>query len=333
MGGTPITILDSVNGIGTGSWAEDTIVFSNNVSLYRVPASGGEPESLAIPDAEKGEGGFNSPEFLPGGNAVLFNIWLGGTSYQTAVLSLETGERRVLLEGGRDAHYAPSGHLIYELFGTGTLMAVPFDLGRLEIVGDSVPILQGVRQAPTGAVDYNFSGEGTLVYVPTGASAERRLVWVDRQGKAEFLAAPPRSYDDPRLSPDGLKVALQVEAGSDLWIYNIARDTLRRLTFEESGDTPLWTPDGKRVTFQKREGGLTSLFWKASDGSGAEELLRESGNLEFPLSWSPDGRVLAFHTDQPQLIEGRLLRRECDRSKEDHGQNTDKLRHGIDSWR
>jgi len=299
LGGTPITLLDGQTGRGAGSWAEDTIVFSTGVSLYRVSAAGGEPDSLAIPDAEKGESGFTSPRILPGGKAVLFSIWLGDASYQTAVLSLETGERKVLLEGGRDAHYAPTGHLVYELFGTGTLMAVPFDLGSLEIVGDSVPILQGVRQAPTGWVNYSFSGEGTLVYVPAGPSGERRLAWVDRQGKAEFLAAPPRLYDDPRLSPDGLEVVLQVEAPSDIWIYDIARDTLRRLTFEGSGDTPLWTPDGKRVTFGASEGGLRNLFWKASDGSGPEERLRESEFVELPVSWSPDGRVLAFHSEHP----------------------------------
>ena len=190
MGGTPITLCDTGTGFGGGSWAEDTIVFSQgtgaNVGLYQVSANGGEPVILALPDAEKGEFSYLQPEILPGGKAVLFTIGLGGNRLQTAVLSLKTGERKVLLDGARDAHYAPTGHLVYELSGTGTLMAVPFDLGRLEIAGNSVPILQGVRQAPNGWVDYSFSSDGTLVYVPGDSGAGQfRLVWVDRQGAVE----------------------------------------------------------------------------------------------------------------------------------------------------
>jgi len=303
MGGTPITLLDTDQEGLTGSWAEGTIVFSqgplgpgSRIDLYQVSAAGGEPESLAVPITEKGERRYFDPEILPGGKAVLFTIRLDDNSYQTAVLSLETGERKVLLEGGRQAHYTPTGHLVYELFGTGTLMAVPFDLGRLETAGDSVPILQGVRQTPNGWADYAFSGEGTLVYVPGGEGVERRLVWVDRQGKAEFLAAPPRPYDDPRLSPDGLKIALQVEVPDDAWIYDIARDTLSRLTFE-GGNLPLWTPDGKWVTFAA--GNPPNLFWKSSDGSEAEQRLRENAYVEWPQSWSPDGRALAFVSEHP----------------------------------
>jgi len=303
MGGTPITLLDTTQAGWSGSWAEDTIVFSQGPAtsgrwdLYQVSPNGGEPESLAIPDVERGERQYASPEILPGGKAVLFSIWLGGTSFQTAVLSLETGERKVLLEEGTDSHYAPTGHLVYELSGIGTLMAVPFDLGRLEITGDSVPILQGVRQAALGWADYSFSGNGTLVYVPGGSEEGlSRLVWVVRQGAVEPLGAPPHVYRHPRLSPDGEQIAVSIQEDStDIWVYDIARQTLTRLSFEGANQQPLWTPDGKRVTFRSNRAGPDNLFWKPADGSGEAERLTTSEFRQNPGSWSPDGQFLAFH--------------------------------------
>ena len=302
MGGTPITLSDISTRVLSGSWVEDTIVFSqgsgSTSDLYQVSANGGEPEILAVPDAEKGERQYFSPEILPGGKAVLFTIFLGGRNYQTAVLSLETGERKVLLEGSRDARYAPTGHLVYELYGTGTLMAVPFDLGRLEIAGDSVPILQGVRQALNGWVDYSFSSDGTLVYVPGGSGAGQfRLVWVDRQGAVEPMGAPPHNYRAPRLSPDGGRVAVTItDTSTDIWVYNIVRQTLTRLTFEGDNQQPQWTPDGKRVMWRsEREGVPGNLFWKLADGTGAVERLTTSEFRQNPGSWSPDGQFLAFY--------------------------------------
>ena len=210
MGGTPITLLDTTTGGLSGSWVEDTIVFAQGpgggTDLYQVSANGGEPESLAIPDAEKGERQYFSPEILPGGKAVLFTIFLGGNSFQTAVLSLETGERKVLLEGGRDAHYAPTGHLVYELYGTGTLMAAPFDLGRLEIAGASVPILQGVRQAPNGWVDYSFSSDGTW-------SMSRGVPGPDNLGWSGWIARESSSQWGHLRTTTGLPVFLPMGGG------------------------------------------------------------------------------------------------------------------------
>ena len=232
IGGAAIALCDATRGRG-GSWAENTIVFAasseSGLGLHRVSAAGGEPQILAIPDPDKGELQYLAPQILPGGKAVLFTIRGGGENFQTAVLSLETAEKKIVVRGSRAAHYAPSGHLVYEVALTESLMAVPFDPVRLEVTGDPAPVLEGVRHSDSGLVDYAFSGEGTLVYVPE-EGAERRLVWVDREGKAEFLAAPLQPYDEPSLSPDGQKVAVQVR--SNVWVYDIARTTLTPLNFE-----------------------------------------------------------------------------------------------------
>ena len=293
MGGTSITLSEALNPGRSGSWAEDTIVFTSAGSLYRISASGGETEALATPDLEKGEV-YDSPEILPGGKALLFTIW-ASTGSQIALLSLETGEQKVLL-AGRQAHYAPTGHLVYALSDIGTLMAAPFDLATLEVTGDSVPLLQEVRQSSPGFVDYSFSSNGTLVYVPVGDSAGAyTLAWVDREGAVEPLGAPPRSYYSPRLSPDGQRLAVRIGPPNDIWVFDISRKTLTRLTFEGEDDLPIWTPDGKRVTWRSARAGRENLFWKLADGSGPPERLTTDDLRQNPSSWSPDGQFLAFH--------------------------------------
>ena len=185
-------------------------------------------------------------------------------------------------------------------------MVVPFDLAALEVTGDSVPVLQGVRQQTVGSVDYAISDNGTLVYVPSTSTGglNRTLVWVDRQGLATPLIEDRQAYRRPRLSPDGQRVAVAVQtvsvssvANTDIWIYNIGRGTRMRLTVEGGNASPVWTPDGTRVTFSSIRDGPQDLYWKPADGSGQAELLlnMNSQNNLVPTSWSPDGESLAFY--------------------------------------
>ena len=166
-GGAPITLCDApTEQLRTGSWgSEGAIVFSaaaeGGVGLYRVSSLGGEPELLAAPNPDQGEDRYFAPHILPDGENVLFSIFNPtGITYQIAVLSLETKEQKTLLADGRQAHYLPTGHLVYELNGTGNLMAAPFDLATLEVTGEPVPIIEGVRQSTGASVDYAVSEEG-----------------------------------------------------------------------------------------------------------------------------------------------------------------------------
>ena len=301
LGGPPVTLFPTGGGAPRGaSWgADDTIILGRNASgtgLFRGPAAGGDLEVLTTPDAEQGEINHWWPEILPGGDTVLFTIVKGpGTeNMEIAVLDLATREQKVLVRGGSNPQYALTGHIIYGV--DETLRAVPFDLDRLEVTGEPVPVLESVMTDLSGAVEFSLSADGSLVYVagdPQGGVLSS-LVWVDRQGAVEPLGAPPHPYRSPRLSPDGQRVALRIgppNADSHIWIYELTRGTLTRLTFERSV-APTWMPDGTRVTFGSgvvaNPGGL---FWKPADGSGVAEQLLASGR---PGSWSPDGRVLAF---------------------------------------
>jgi Tol biopolymer transport system component len=180
------------------------------------------------------------------------------------------------------------------------LLAVPFDVDRLEVTGSPVPLLEGVQVIRDDFAQFTFASDGSLVFLPGGVPAERRLVWVDRQGRFEPLAAPPRNYLPPRISPDGRQLAVTIaEDSTDVWVYDMIRHTLTRLTFEGINNLPLWTPDGKRVTFSSTRAGSTNLFWKPADGSGAAERLTTSEYTQIPQSWSPDGQVLGFHELHP----------------------------------
>jgi len=302
LAGGAATSLCDAPAIGEGTWGPgDKIVFSTSdpvagESLYEVSAAGGACTTLISGDAPSA---YSNPQILPGGKAVLFSIWDRGSRNQIAVLRLDTGEQKVLLEGGGQAKYLPTGHLVYRERPAGNLMAVPFDLTTLEPLGAPVPILERFRQSFPGMGDYAISDNGTLIYVPsTSTGGLRTLVWVDRKGQEEPLAAEPQGYESPRVSPDGSRLALAVNDGgdTDIWIYDLEREILTRLSFDPAEDHyPVWTPDGQRILFDSgRFGGGHNLLWKAADGTGQVERLTTGQNNQTAHSFSPDGKRLVF---------------------------------------
>ena len=265
-----------------------------------VSSGGGTPQVATTP--KEGEHHWLL-EALLGGKAILIKVSaLDAASFEDAsigVFSLETGEYRALIEGAALARYAPTGHLIYAGTGAekGALLAVPFDLGRLEVTGPPVRVVQGVWGGGLGV--FALSENGTLAYVPGSGTKERTFVWVNRQGEIQPAADVPNLYEDFRISPDGQRIATGIfrEGDWDIWVYDITRGTLTRLTLAASDEgLPVWTPDGRRVTFASNRDGQFNLYSKPADGSGPAERLTESEDVQIPQSWSPDGRVLAFIT-------------------------------------
>ena len=310
--GGPSITLASLDGASRGAtWApDDTIIFATSnpaTGLQRVSAAGGTPEVLTRPDHAQGEADHLWPEILPGGRAVLFTITsqTGGLdAAQVAVRDLRTGTQKVLLRGGSHGHYVASGHLVY--VAAGTLRAIPFDPNRLETHGTAVPVLPRLAVTSTGAGDFAVAADGTLVYVDAPGSLAanaRTLVWVDRTGKEEPVAAPPRAYEHPRLSPDGTRVALSSsDQENDIWIWDLGRATLTRLTLDPGQDQfPLWTPDGRRIIFSSNRDGQPNLWWQAADGTGAAERLTTSSNAQFLNGITPDGTAVVFNETTPTM--------------------------------
>jgi serine/threonine-protein kinase len=290
-GASAVTLGNSGFPAGASWGSQGIIVFVPNLGLLQqVSDSGGAPQRLTTRH-DKGETIQFWPDFLPGSKAVVF-AYRGAGEGGIAAWTLGTGERRNLIQGGSSPAYAPSGHLVYAQGGS--LMAVPFDPERLEVKGAAVPVVEGVLS--TGLIvnaQYSLSATGSLVYVSGSAQAlQSKLVWVSRNGAEQPLAAPVRNYGYPRLSPDGHRVAVVSEP--QIWLYDLARDTLSRFTFEGRDSLPVWTPDGKRIAFMSNRNGTNNIYWQRADGSGGLERLTNSEYNNAPLSFSPDGQVLAF---------------------------------------
>jgi hypothetical protein len=302
-GGPPLTIAQLPQNVTTQgvTWgADDTIILGSataNAGLFRVAAGGGSPESLTKPNAQDGEASHRLPEILPGGQAVVFTVHPTDNQLEharIALLDLRTGARKILVQGGTHPQYVPTGHLVYA--SSGTLRAVRFDLDRLEVRGNPIAVLEGVVTKGGGSTSFSVSPTGTLTYIAGGSDAARTLVWVDRQGREEPTRVPPRAYAYARLSPDGTRVALDVrEEMNDIWIWDLARETLTRLTFDPGLNRgPIWTPDGRRVAFSAARDGREAIYWQPADGSGTAERLTQGEDVQLPDSFSPDGTKLLF---------------------------------------
>ena len=261
---------------------------------------------LIIP-TEEGKRLFG-PRLLPDGDSLLFSMGPEGRfdDDQIVVQSLSTGERKVLVSGGSDARYLPTGHLVYAL-GDG-LLAVRFDLETLSVAGGAVPLVQGVRRAngtQTGAANYGVSNDGTLVYIAgSGGTFTTKLLWMDREGGEEIIELEDGDYSVPKISPDNNRLVFESEdsvGNSDIWTYNVALGIPTRLTFEPGfNERPHWTPDGQRIVYSlSQDGG--GLFSRAADGTGQLERLTTSEGSEehIPAAVAADGSEVIYLTDGP----------------------------------
>jgi serine/threonine-protein kinase len=310
-GGPAITLCKYPGTPRGATWGTtDTIVFATNdaaTGLFRVGAAGGEPTMLTKPDPQKGEQDHLFPSMLPGDRAVLFTVSpVGGLVENSlvAVLDLATGQTKTVIRGGSHAIYLDTGHLL-DASG-GSLLAVRFDPDNLTVSGDPVPVVEHVRTLNSGASQFDVSRTGTLVYISGDAdgvaSVTRSLVWVDRSGREQKIAAPGRSYAMPRLSPDGKRAALDLrDQANDIWIWEFERETLTKLTSNPGSDAwPIWTPDGTHIVFASTRDGLgPNLFWQRADFTGDAERLTTNANPVNPHSFSPDGKNLIVQEQIP----------------------------------
>jgi Tol biopolymer transport system component len=301
-GGPPQNICDVVNGRG-GAWGKNgVIVFTPSATqpLFQVPATGGTPEPASKMNFDKSENSHRWPSFLPDGKHFLY--WArnsrGAQQHVLYVGELGSLQAKPLMKSESMAVYA-SGYLLF--MRDQTLMAQPFDPRRIELSGDPAPIAEHVAiNGGTGRPLFAASDTGALVYQSGEVTGGWDLLWLTRDGKKTGSVAQADRYFNPALSPDGTRLAVTIFSGlqgtGDIWVFDLKRGTNTRLTFGPAlQQTPVWTPDGKTIFYSSNGKSPPHVYAKAADGSGSERAVSEGNDLvEFPWSFSPDGRYLAY---------------------------------------
>ena len=302
IAGGPAQPLATSREMRNANWTNDGRIMwaGQDGTLVSVPTAGGDATVLFKAD---GNLTTSAQQLLPGpGNSVLLTLTEGRSlvNAEIVVVKLGTGEKKTVQANATVGRLLPSGHLVF--VRGGALWAAPFDSDRLEVVGTAVPVVQGVRVELGGNVQFDVADDGTLAYVPgTVQGSDRSLAFVGRDGaQPEALKIPARDYRTVALSPDQTRVAAQIGEGddADVWVAEIARGTLTRVTREPGFDgSPMWGQDGKSIVFASRRDGRWTLQSRAADGTGDTTLITTfdaSVTNAVPYSWSPDGSTLLF---------------------------------------
>jgi serine/threonine-protein kinase len=312
-GGTPVTICAANNPSGL-RWEPQGILFGQSgKGIFRVQANGGEPQKVVSSTADEIA---SAAETLPDDRGVLFSIRKASESWDVGnvMVQTSTGERKTLVHDGSDGRYDGAGHLLYAL--SGVVMAVPFDLDRLEIFGTPVPAIEGVMHQLGGQVSgiaqFSVAPNGTVAYVPGPAKivddGGLTLAMFDEKGGIESLDMAQGIYRAPRVSPDGRTVVFEAGADTDtqVWVQDLtAKTAMRRLTFGGHNRAPVWSSDSQWIAFQSDREGDAGIFRQRADGSGVAERMTkpESGVRHWPQSWSPDGAYLLFSVEKDKTFE------------------------------
>jgi Tol biopolymer transport system component len=299
QGGVPVTLGRAGHLSMGGSWGEDGAIVEAThplSELTRVPASGGDPQRLTR--LGSGEATHRWPQVLPGGKAVLFTAAASFSDMDNAnidAVDLRTGAVKLVLRGGYYGRFLPTGHLVY-VHG-GALFGVPFDPGRLEVRGSPIRLLDDLAANSSRGGQFAFSsgpsGTGMLVYL-AGKPADQRwsISWLGRSGKLQPLISAPNTYYNPAFSPDGRRLAFDAGStnGLDIFVYDLVRENMLRLTVDGTSDRPIWTLDGAHIIYHSS----ASLWSIRADGAQRPQWILNTKPGVIPWSLSPDGRQLAY---------------------------------------
>jgi serine/threonine protein kinase len=311
-GGPAQNVCEVTNPIGGGSWSRDGIMlFSSAGIIYQVDAAGGQPKAITEHDKSKQETDHLGPNFLPDGRHFLFlavgsdsGIYLG---------TLDSKDRTRLLAAESKPLYVEPGYILFNR--ANTVFAQPFDAKKLALTGEPIRVADNVPTIPVGpnanpnlnrSAAFAASQTGVLAFrvsqsaqgQTVGAEEQRSLFWFDRTGGRSAAIGPAGAYAGVDISPDGKRFAVHRHegAGGDNWVYDLSQGRLQRITFDttQENQSPIWSPDGKRIAFASSRNNKFAIYAKLADGTGADELMTESDAPKTPMSWSPDGKWIVY---------------------------------------
>jgi serine/threonine protein kinase/Tol biopolymer transport system component len=303
QGGPPQTVCDVGGNNYGGTWnAEGVILLSSSATngVQRVSASGGVPTQVTTLDKTQQETRHGSPRFLPDGRHFLYHVQKGGPeTWAVYVGSLDSADRKMLLQSELSAEFAPPNLLLF--VRGNALFAQRVDLKTFALTGEPLLLAGAVGGAANGRPGFHTSNSGVLVYSKgSDSGAGRQLSWVDHSGNRTGPLGPPVNTTTLRLSADGKRIAFSDTSSggaNDIWIHDVDRDLRTRLTTDPaSDDNPVWSPDGSQVIFNSTRDGVSGLYQKPANGATPERLLYKSepGSLLAVRDWSDDGRFVLF---------------------------------------
>jgi Tol biopolymer transport system component len=306
-GGNPITLLENINGgrWGFGTWLDDgTIIFSvlGTPGLQQISADGGTAQTLTSVDRAANEESHRTPVLVAGTRSVIFTVGLGPTRKpRIDAVTVDSGERRAVVENARTLAYLKSGHLLFQR--DDAILLAPFDVNRLALTGPAVPLVDEPRRdgtplAPGTVAQMAVSLNGTLAYVGVAAQDGGIVGVVRRDGTFTPLPIPGSRFTRPQVSKDGRSVAVEVDragaAETEVHIHDVIRGTTTRLTQEGSDRAPSWHPNSRELAVFSERQDARGIFLKSLSGSGRLLVPHAVGTNQRNMSWSPDARLLAY---------------------------------------
>ncbi len=287
-----------------GSWGKDgVILFTPDAwsGLYRLPSSGGTPVLVTKPDPSQGQVSHRWPVFLPDGRHFLYlGCNFSGRLDKNMIFvgSLDSDEKKVIANASTNAIYADPGYLVY--WRDNALVAQRFDLRSYSLAGEPRIVSDAVQYFPqTNFAVFAVAGKTLVAQTSAGRSVSKsQLIWFDRRGKQVGTVGPPDLVANPKLSPDGRRVAVdQTDTDGrhvNVWIHELTSDATARLGFGPwLEQVTVWSPDGKQVLYTSNEKLFFSLYLKNADGSGSAQNIMDFGTpQQGPWDWSRDGKFL-----------------------------------------
>jgi eukaryotic-like serine/threonine-protein kinase len=311
--GGPVQVLCNVSASRGGAWNRDgTILFGTAVSpIARVGATGGEPQPVTTFDQTRGEATHRWPCFLPDGRHFIYFVRSNRPEYNGAYLgSLDGNVAKLLVKTNTNALYAPPGYLLF--LRNDTLLAQPFDAGKLELSGEPLPIAEHVSHSIGQRLAAITVAENGVLAFRSGGSGGNLPVWFDRRGhKLGSLDALGKdgAYVSVALSRDEQHAAIErvdPQPGNiDIWLFDLVRKIPSRFTSHPANDwRPIWSPDGREIVFSSLRAGSWDLYLKKTDGLSQEEpLFKPSGLYNIPDDWSPDGKFIVYTRNDQKTKE------------------------------
>ena len=279
-----------------GAWSGESIIFARGDGIYRI-GLGKNPGLSRVTSVDESLGEYQHgwPEFLPDGRQFLYVI----RSSRPERAGLYAGS----LDGGAPQRVMPAfsrtvyvnGYLLF--VRDGTLTAQSFDPRTRTLTGQPVALAGRVQYHGGDDAAFDVSSTGVLIYAQNPGSPSTRLMLFDARGREIKPITGVGAHRNPRFSPDGQRIVAEKISSDDhnidLWLYDVARGTVARLTSDPAPDVrPTWSPDGRRVAFSSKRGSF-HIYTKSVDTTEAEQPLVTFPGEKIIEHWSPDGRYLS----------------------------------------